>query len=238
MAMGMGLCLLLTFGCGSQDDSPSAGAASTGGSGATGSAGPSAGGSAGAAESVTERAARYLIGRFDSSEDAAQNPHHFAISLVICRADVPALGSHVLYVEQAKTDALSKPYRQRLYVVEPGVDPSIQARSRVFELASGSDWVGWCDAPTALPIDAADAEEKIGCAVELTFDASTDAFDGGTVGKSCASALAGATYATSDVALSKQALLSWDRGFDQHDTQVWGATDGPYVFARKSTLEE
>ena len=29
-------------------------------------------------------------------------------------------------------------------------------------------------------------------------------------------------------------LASWDRGFDEAGVQVWGATEGPYVFDRLS----
>ncbi len=46
----------------------------------------------------------------------------------------------------------------------------------------------------------------------------------------------GASYATSEVTLDEVALESWDRGYDDTDTQVWGATQGPYVFIRRTAL--
>jgi hypothetical protein len=52
------------------------------------------------------------------------------------------------------------------------------------------------------------------------------------VGKGCGSTLNGASYATSEVLLESTLLLSWDRGFDARDQQVWGATAGGYVFDR------
>ena len=41
-----------------------------------------------------------------------------------------------------------------------------------------------------------------------------DAFVGGTDGKSCRSTLSGARYAVSDVTLTANQILSWDRDFD------------------------
>ena len=47
------------------------------------------------------------------------------------------------------------------------------------------------------------------------------------------STLRGATYAVSDVTLSATQILSWDRGYDAQDNQVWGAEAGPYEFLRQ-----
>jgi len=57
-------------------------------------------------------------------------------------------------------------------------------------------------------------------------------FEGSTVGKGCASELRGASYATSEVRITPEQLLSWDRGFDAQGKQVWGATKGGYVFKK------
>ena len=48
--------------------------------------------------------------------------------------------------------------------------------------------------------------------------------------------MSGARYATSDVVVDRQRVVSWDRGFDGRDQQVWGATAGPYEFVRRSSL--
>jgi len=57
-------------------------------------------------------------------------------------------------------------------------------------------------------------------------------FEGSTVGEGCGSSLRGAAYATSEVELWPTYLRTWDRGFDARGEQVWGATEGPYVFER------
>ena len=60
--------------------------------------------------------------------------------------------------------------------------------------------------------------------------ASAGAFEGSTVENECVSTLRGAAYATSEVTVSRERLTSWDRGFDAGGGQVWGATEGPYIF--------
>jgi len=72
---------------------------------------------------------------------------------------------------------------------------------------------------------------KEGCAV-LLKRVSDALFEGGTIGNGCTSDLRGASYATSEVTLTPDKLISWDRGFDAEGNQVWGATRGGYVFDR------
>ncbi len=179
--------------------------------------------------------AAYLTGRFDSEAQSKEDPSYFAIQLTVCAVDVPDLGDRVLYVEQARLDQVTSPYRQRLYVIDPLDPPATRAVSRVFELDNPSSAVGLCDDPSQLTLTAADAEEKEGCGVEMEWMG--DHFEGGTVGKDCVSTLSGASYTSSEVNLTDTTMTSWDRGFDANDVQVWGATKGPYVFDRKTPLE-
>jgi len=58
-------------------------------------------------------------------------------------------------------------------------------------------------------------------------------YTGSTVGKLCESNLRGAAYATSEVTVKSDRIISWDRGFDNEDNQVWGAEKGGYVFLRE-----
>jgi hypothetical protein len=69
-----------------------------------------------------------------------------------------------------------------------------------------------------------------GCAITLTQKDSL--FTGATTGKACTSSLRGATYATSVVTIEANKLVSWDRGFNGKDEQVWGAEKGAYIFDR------
>ena len=57
-------------------------------------------------------------------------------------------------------------------------------------------------------------------------------FTGGTIGTGCESKLGDAAYATSEVELHQDRLLTWDRGFTAEGEQAWGATKSGYVFVR------
>lgn len=187
------------------------------------------------APSADERLANFLTGQWDTAEQALVDSRFYDIHLSICPAAAPELGSRVLYVEQAMASTLQAPYRQRLYVVEPVPDGlSTAARSRVFELANPAAAIGACARATPPAFGAADAVERPGCTVTLSWDERTQAFSGGTNGRDCLSSLRGATYATTEVLLDRTRLDSLDRGWSASDAQVWGSTFGPYLFVRKS----
>lgn len=170
-----------------------------------------------------------LLGRFDSRAQSIRDPQYLAIQLLTCEVSVPDLGPRVMYVEQARMDALDAPYRQRLYVVEAeegGVS------SRVFEFNNPAMVRGLCADPASADVRPKDLVERAGCAVHLR--AVGDHFEGGTRGQACESTLMGASYATSEVVLRDDGLESWDRGFNAQGRQVWGATAGAYVFQRRA----
>lgn len=192
---------------------------------------------AGVATEAPELLYQYLSGRFDSAEQAANDQRYFSIQLWICPVDAPELGPRVLYVEQARSDSLAQPYRQRLYVIEPLADEhQTRAVSRVFELADPAAAVGLCERPASGVFAASDATEKVGCGVFMTWD--TDHFSGQTHERDCPSSLNGASFASSEVELRSDQMSSWDRGYDADGAQVWGATAGPYRFVRRTPLPD
>ena len=184
--------LALAAGCGDKDGDDTSG-----------------GEEASAAESSGARLSRHLRGTFDSEEQSREQPTYYAISLVTCQIEAPELGDDVLYVEQAVMDTPEAPYRQRLYVIETVDDTT--ALSRVFELTDPDAWIGTCSGDAVPSAGAGDAEEKVGCAVEMVI--SGEQLVGGTVGTDCATDLNGADHATSEITLDAERLESWDRGF-------------------------
>jgi hypothetical protein len=191
---------------------------------------------------VEERLATLLTGTFDSSAQAARDEAYFDVSLAICPVASP-LGERVLYVEQALSSSRSKPYRQRLYVIERAGEGA--ARSRVLELTAPARAVGACGRAERPTFAAEDAKELVGCAVEMRWVG--DHFEGRTGDQewsgteflpsrspdACKNDFQGASYATSQVSLHADRLESWDRGYDGAGRQVWGATRGGYVFVRR-----
>jgi CpeT protein len=177
---------------------------------------------------------RYLQGHFDSADQAAAQPSYYHIELTMCPVEAPELGSMALYVEQAL--AGDQPYRQRIYVIEDGDQPDVQARSVMYELSYATAWAGFCDGEsTATGVVSPEYVSKLeGCDVTVSWDG--ERFTGGTVEGACINDWGGASYATSEVTLSSELLESWDRGWDADGNYMWGATAGPYEFIRRSEL--
>jgi CpeT protein len=168
-----------------------------------------------------------LSGRFDSADQAEADPSYYAVSLLGCPVDAPELGEHVLYIEQALTTNLAAPYRQRLYVLSESDGVYVSA---IYTLANEGAAIGLCDRATAT-FSSGEATLKSGCEVKLTWDG--EHFEGGTDLGTCASTLNGASYATSEVLITEDRIESWDRGYDDGDDQIWGATAGAYIFVRR-----
>lgn len=176
---------------------------------------------------------RYLIGAYDSAEQAAESKDYYEILLTMCPVEFEELGERVLYVEQTLADTPTEPYRQRFYVITEGADDS-QAVSWIYEANRPLALVGTCDAPEELDIEIGGVEELEGCEVVLDWDGET--WIGGTVEDNCATDWQGAAYATSEITLDEELLVSWDRGWSADDEYMWGATKGGYEFVRKSEM--
>jgi CpeT protein len=188
---------------------------------------------AGSATTAAERVATLLTGRFDSSAQAAADSRYFPVQLRACAVALPALGSDVLYVEQAMLSAADEPYRQRVYAIAERDDGAVV--STVYELLQAERFVGFCeldatDQAGIMPIES-DLALLAGCAVTLV--PAEEGFTGSTDGRACSNDHNGATYATSEVTLTDDGIESWDRGYDEAGSQVWGAVAGPYRFDRK-----
>jgi len=179
---------------------------------------------------AADRLAEWLAGRFDSSAQARRDPEFLSVHLHVCPIEAPDLGERVLYVEQAMTDSLSRPYRQRLYGVEPIPGDEVRVVSRVMSFGDPAPLVGLCRGRTEWRADEHVIEPRDGCDVVLDWDG--EEFSGGTQGKDCTSSLAGAAYATSEVTVSAERVHSWDPGFARNGDQVWGAVAGAYEFLR------
>jgi len=186
-------------------------------------------------DAATEMAAQeetltdWLAGTFDTSAQEQTDRRFFNISLKGCRVDAPDFGDNVLYIEQASADSLTRPYRQRLYVISAGDDGTLT--SVIYALNNPGDVIGLCDANDSVTFTEADVKLREGCEVYLEWMG--DKFVGSTGGKACSSTLGGAAYATSEVEIEEDRITSWDRGYDADDVQVWGAEAGAYVFLRQ-----
>jgi hypothetical protein len=171
-----------------------------------------------------------MTGTFSSQNQAEMDSAFYSINLVMYPIWETSKKVKWLYVEQAVSSALDKPYRQRVYrltKVKKGV-----FESKVYELANPSAFVqSWKTPGLFETISPNSLVERAGCSVFLKKE-SVDCYSGSTDGKNCLSSLRGAAYATSKVEVCPGAITSWDQGWDASDEQVWGADKAGYIFLR------
>jgi len=178
-----------------------------------------------------EKLVTLMSGQFDSLKQSKQDESYYNISLKMRQIWPMNTHGKWFYVEQAVATMMDKPYRQRVYHLTALSDGGFS--SAVYELPDAISVVGAYENSELLSdITPADLKIREGCAVIL-YQEAEDVFSGKTKEKSCLSQLRGASYATSQVTISRKGISSWDQGFDSDGVQVWGAEKGPYVFDRK-----
>jgi len=174
--------------------------------------------------------ATYLTGAFSSAEQARTDPAFFDIRLVCVPIWEERDDGPWLYIEQAAASSARRPYRVRVYhlVDEPGG----VVRSDVYTLPGDAQrFAGAWRTPEVFDsIGPGDLELREGCSVFLEREGAF--FVGGTRGEGCSSNLGDASYATSEMTLGPDELITWDRGWTASGEQAWGAETGGYVFER------
>lgn len=175
-----------------------------------------------------------MTGTYHSTAQAAADSDFYDITLHMYPVWKES-GKEWLYVEQAVTAMPDRPYRQRMYLIEELAPDSF--RSVVFTLDSAERFIGQWEHPDFFDqFDESILTEREGCAVHLK-NISNLKYEGSTLGDSCKSTLRGATYATSQVSMDPDAIVSWDQGFDAEGNQVWGAEKSGYIFDREGFFE-
>ena len=172
----------------------------------------------------------YMQGSFSSEEQSKNDTDYFDIRLQMKRIWSDRSDAIWIYVEQAVSSKLDKPYRQRVYKVVPLQDGIIE--SAVFTFPEPLKYAGdWKKDEPLINLTPDDLIQRVGCSVYLSKVAD-GSFVGSTKDKGCESDLRNAKYAVSEVIINKDGMISWDRGFNDNDEQVWGATKGGYVFKK------
>lgn len=179
-----------------------------------------------------DRLVRYMTGSFSSGAQAARDTGYFDIRLHMAPIWQKKGGNgYWLYVEQAMATRQEAPYRQRVYHVHR--DAQGRLVSEVFTFASPKRMAGqWKEKEPLAKLTPDSLQPRAGC--EIVLKAEGDAFVGKTGDRTCPSDLRGAAFATSEVRITEDQLLSWDRGFDTAGKQVWGATGGGYQFVKET----
>lgn len=174
-----------------------------------------------------------MAGSYSSAAQAAADTDFYSITLRMKPIWKKNKDGYWLYVEQAVASSQQKPYRQRVYHVYKLNDSTLV--SKVYELKNPAQYIGgWDDASKLTSLTMDSIVDRQGCAIFLHKRGST--YTGSTNGKDCLSNLRGATYATSEVTIEADKLLSWDRGWNADGKQTWGAVKGGYIFIKEKEL--
>lgn len=172
---------------------------------------------------------KMMTGSFSSAEQAAIDSLFYNINLVMYPIWETNKSAKWLYVEQAVTKYIDKPYRQRVYKLTVKNDGVLE--SSVFELPDPKKYIhGWTQPTIFNQINPDSLIVREGCAVFLKKE--NNCYSGSTKDKECKSTLRGAAYATSQVSICADEIVSWDQGWDNTDEQVWGAEIKGYIFKR------
>jgi hypothetical protein len=181
-----------------------------------------------------ERLERLLSGSFSSAKHAAEEEGYFDIRLHMAPVWTGRSDGPWIYVEQARADSQDKPYRQRVYrLVERAAGGIREYVSEVYELPGDPlAFAGtWREPSKLASLEPSALVARSGC--EVVLRETDGGFEGSTVDRSCPSSHRGASYATSEVRITAEGLVTWDRGFDAGGAQVWGAERGGYRFLRE-----
>jgi CpeT protein len=206
-------------------------AAGAGGVG-LGSAVSTQGGGSKAAAGSSDLALLYdwLTGSFSSAAQSAADTSYSDLRLHAVGVWPQRSDAHWLYVEQAVASHPDKPYRMRVYRLAQ-LGPDLY-ESRVYKLPGEARFAGaWRKSNPLGTVTPDSLLPRAGCSLVLRHTPD-GVFMGSTLGHDSERDLRGAAYATSDVRVEAQRMLSWDRGFDGAGKQVWGSEKGPYEFLR------
>jgi hypothetical protein len=171
----------------------------------------------------------WITGAFSSEEQSTIDTNFYNIHLHMSEIWTEHNDGKWLYVEQAASWSLDKPYRQRIYRLTAKEKETFE--SAVYTFNNPEKFIGaWINNEAYSSITQDSIILKEGCSIFLKKDGNK--FVGSTIGKNCSSELRGASYATSEVVIDENTLTSLDRGFNENGEQVWGAETGPYIFKK------
>lgn len=171
-----------------------------------------------------------MAGSYTSAEQAKSDTSYFEIELEMVRIWPKRRDGAWFYVEQATADSKAKPYRQRVYHVQEVNDSTFT--SNILTIKGGESLYGAFADPAKLERLNPDSLERLeGCAITLHRRGNT--YTGSTHDRDCPSKRGKAVYTTSEVVLSSDRMVSWDRGWDAEGQQAWGAEKGGYIFIKR-----
>lgn len=176
----------------------------------------------------------HLVGVMDTSAQAVATPNAPNVRMTTCQVTVEKADASVntspsvfLYQEQALSQKLTSPYRQRFLRIAPSADGQ-SVESLAFKPSTPDTLIGLCDRPEAKRVVRQSDLGERACSVFLK--PSGENYVGETPPEGCRTNVRGAVKITNTIVLHQAGMDTLDRGFDAAGNRVWGAKDQPYQF--------
>ena len=192
-------------------------------------------GHAGPIDADVTRAAKWLVGSFDTKQQAladigAGTAYKHDIALMIGRPlqdPVVFVDGLYVYVENW-IEGAATPYRQRVYRLKKAGG---RVRVEIMKIDAHVLALLVSEPQMLSNLAPGDLTREEGCDVLLEMKGAE--FSGATDPKSCKSAWKGSSYVTSTMRISSDLVVTLDRGYDANGAQTFGPTDGRgYEFRR------
>lgn len=147
---------------------------------------------------------------------------------VIVRTDLIRIdddGTYWMYTEQGEFKNYT-PYRKRVYELTE-VEGVIWQRIYYIKNEEKYSYLNYkC-------ITNDDIQLKEGCDVWIRYNGRGN-YNGNTDGKNCVATFRGSSYVTTNFWVYTKEILSWERGWNKFDEQVWGSERGYYIYKKIS----
>ena len=137
-------------------------------------------------------------------------------------------GIYWVYTEQGEAKNYV-PYRQRVYQIALVED---YIKLRIYYLNDITKH-SFFKPETIKNITLANIKLKPGCDLNI-ISRGDGVYGGQTDDKKCVATFRGSTYTTTDFLVYKDAVHSWERGWNDKDIQVWGSSKGHYIYKKIS----
>ena len=190
---------------------------------------------AGAPDRDVLRAANWLIGSFDNraqaaADVAANTPYQHDAAVMVGRpVEDPVVFQDGLYLYvESRRDGEPRPFWQRVYRLKKSGG---QVRIEVYKIDEQVLGPLGLEAQMLSSLSPGDLRKEAGCDVSL--DVKGDEFVGSTAPRSCRSDYKGSAYVFSTMRITKDLVVTLDRGYDEKGVQTFGPSDGRgYEFRR------
>ena len=183
------------------------------------------------------RVASWLTGSFDnraqaSADQSGNTPFQHDLAIMTARpVDDPVAFRDALYVYvESRREGVARPYWQRVYRLKKS---GSQVRIEVFKIDAQVSGPLALEPQILASLSPSDLTKEEGC--EVLLDVRGEEYVGSTAPRSCRSEYKGSAYVFSTMRITKDLVVTLDRGYDERGVQTFGPTDGRgYEFRRIS----